>query len=246
MPITWRPVTAADLIPCLALQPGQRGAGLVGEEAALVVWRRLQRDPLFIGAVFEANPTIRGHRLVCFGASVFVSSAFTDAEIANPRCDINSRVIASVHAGEPVVLTREQIARANAGVGLDSVILYGVWSEEIMTPDQAAEARTAVPTAFIQLQAGYRTRRFLWESASQPQERFARMSGFIAPSGSSPKLAGRCTFVAAKTPSVYRPLWRMFCSDTLSRCSVCTSRTSSCFGRRKAEPRTWNWPRPSD
>lgn len=125
-----------------------------------------------------------------FGASVFVSAEFMDAEIANPRDDINSRVIASVHAGQPVVLTREETGRANAAEGLDIVILYGVWSEEIMTPDQAAEARTALPTAFIQLQAGYRTRRFLWESASLPQERFARMSGVYRAIGEFPG-AGR-------------------------------------------------------
>jgi hypothetical protein len=153
------------------------GAGLVGPDAALVVWAHLQRDPYFVSAVFEADPPIRGHRLVGFGASVFVSAAFMDAEIATPVADINSRVIASIHTGRSVVLNRAQIGRANAGEGLDVVIPFGIWRHEVMTPDENVEVRTALPMAFTELNAGYQLRRILWETACEPQEQFARLSG---------------------------------------------------------------------
>lgn len=197
MPITWRPATAADLLACLELQPAQRGAGLVGLEAALQVWKRLQRDPFFVSSVFEADPPICGHRLVGFGASVFVSAEFMDAEIAHPRPDINSRLIASVHRGQSVLLTREEIGRANAGGGVDILIPYGTWREEIMSPDEAAEARTAVPMAFTELHAGFRIRRILWETLSGPQERFARSSGVYEAIGEFPEL-GRVLNLTAR------------------------------------------------
>ena len=157
-------------------QPDGRMDWLAGI-AALKARERLHRNPYFISAVFEADPPFRGHSLIGFGASVFVSAAFMDAEIATPLPDINSRLIASVHAGRSVVLDRADIARANAGPGLDVVIPYGTWRHEVMTHDERVEARTAVSLAFTELQAGYHLRRILWETASEEQEEFARRSG---------------------------------------------------------------------
>src|ERR1022692_554432 len=110
MPITWRPASWADIELGMAIQPKKMGHALIGAQAAVTSWKRLVRSPFFASAVLESNPAIRGHRLVGFGASVFVSPKFADAEIAAPRPDINSRVIASIHSDKSVLATRNEVA----------------------------------------------------------------------------------------------------------------------------------------
>src|SRR5438270_6541038 len=132
MAITWRPASCMDIEPSLLIQPKTRGDALVDAGAAVDSWRRLLRYPFATATVLEASPVIRAYRLIGFGASVVVSSSFADAEIANPKPDINSRVIASIHSGRPVLASRSEVARANAGQGVDVVVLCGIWRDEIL------------------------------------------------------------------------------------------------------------------
>lgn len=127
MAITWRPATCIDIEPGLRIQLKNRGDALVGSEAAVESWKRLFRDPFSSMIVLESSPPIRGHRLVGFGAAVIVSPSFADAAMADPRPDINSRIIASIHSGQPVLATRSELARSNAEQGIDIVVaLWGL------------------------------------------------------------------------------------------------------------------------
>ena len=176
MPITWRPATWSDIEPSLSIQIKNRGDALVGVEAALDAWRHLVRDPFFASAVFEASPVIRGNRLVGFGASVLVSPAFANAEIGNPRPDINSRVIASIHSGESVLATRNEVARANAGEGVEVLVLYGNWRDQILSPAERQDMQTLLASSFTEWHAGYRVRRILHETADEPAREFLQRS----------------------------------------------------------------------
>ncbi len=199
MSLSWRPISEPDLRSCLELRPAHRGDALVGREAALNVWKGLLRDPFFIAIAFESDPPIRGHRTIAFGASAFVSSAFLEAEIANPRPDINSRIVAREHSGRSVLLTRDEIARANAGAGVDIVILCGSWREEVLTPAESAEVQTLLPTSYTELHAGYRIRRILWETAHPAEERFARQSGVYRAIGEFPEQGRLLNLMSAST-----------------------------------------------
>ena len=199
MPISWRPILEPDLLTCLELRPAHRGDALVGWEAALDVWRGLLRDPFFIAVAFESDPPIRSHRIIAFGASAFVLAAFVEAEIAHPQPDINSRVIASVHSGRSVLLTRDEIARANAGAGVDIVILCGTWREEVLSPAESAEIQTLLPASYTELHAGYRIRRIVWETAHPAEERFARRSGVYQAIGEFPRLGRLLNLMSAST-----------------------------------------------
>lgn len=175
MPITWRPATGADLEPGLAMQEWNRGAALVGIEAARQCWQRLLRNPFFATAVLEAAPPIQGNRLVGFGASVLVTPAFVDAQLAHPCPDINSRIIAAMHAGTPVTPTREQVAEANAGPGIDAVILCArTWRYELLNPEQTQEAQHLLAASFTEQHAGYRMHRVICESAAQRTQEYLR------------------------------------------------------------------------
>jgi hypothetical protein len=213
--MSWRPILGADLLSCLALQAANQGDKLVGFDAALHVWRGLLRDPFFIAVAFESDPPIGGRSLIGFGASAFVSAKFMAEELADPRPDINSRIIASVQSGQSVVLTRDEIARANAGQGVDSVILYGSWREDILSPSESAQVQMLLPSIYTKLHAGYRIGRIAWETACEHEERFARSSGVYRTIGEFPELGRALHFMSSVTAvEVPGSLGNVMCSYT--------------------------------
>jgi hypothetical protein len=114
--------------------------------------------------------------MVGFGASVLVSSEFADAELANPRPDMNSRVMASIHSGRPVLATAREVARANSSDGVNILVLCGTWRQEILSPPDLQETQTLSVTSFVELHAGYRIRRIFQEPAAEPEKSFVRRS----------------------------------------------------------------------
>jgi hypothetical protein len=176
MPITWRPAAWTDIEPSLSIQPRNRGDALVGAEAALDCWRYVSCDPFFASAILEATPAIQGQRLIGFGASVLISPAFADAEIGNPRPDINSRVMAAIHSGQAVLATRAEVGRANAGDGIDVLVLYGNWRDEILKPTERYAVQTLLASSFTEWLAGYKIRRILSETSDEASTEFSRRS----------------------------------------------------------------------
>ena len=168
MTIRARPATLNDLDLGLLIQERNRGDELVGRSASLESWRRLFQDPFFASLAVVSLPPIKGHELIGFGASIFVSSAFADAEITNPQPGLNSRVIESIHAGRSVLLTRKQVACANANEGIDVVILQAsCWLYELLDDSQNHEVQTILPSKFTEWHAGYRLHRILCETTDQ-------------------------------------------------------------------------------
>ncbi len=191
MPITWRtPAAWPDIEPCLESQPRSRGDALVGREAAIKVWKRLYESPFFASTVLESRPATQGHCRVGVGTSVFVSTAFADAEMANPREDINSRIIASIHTGRSVLATRADVARANAGEGVDVIILFGVWCEQILSRAQMHEAQTCLVSSFAEYHAGYNVRRIVEETTNEAKREFLNHSVVVRTVAEFPE-AGR-------------------------------------------------------
>jgi len=176
MPITWRPATWNDIEPGLSIQPKYRGDAQVGADAALEAWKQVIRGRFFHSGVFESSSFPRSDRMVGFGASVLVSSEFVDAELANPRPDINSRVMASIHAGRSVLATPHEVARANSGDGVNVLILCGTWRHQILSPPDLQEMENLSVSGFVEVHAGYRIRKILQEPAAEPERSFLRRS----------------------------------------------------------------------
>jgi hypothetical protein len=176
MPITWRPATWSDIEYGLSVQPRKWGNALVGPEAAIECWKQVVHNPFFASAFLEANPAIHGYRLIGFGCSVLVSPAFADAEIRNPRPDINSRIIASIHAGRSVLATWNEVARANAREGVDVLVLCGSWRDEILSPAERYDVQTILATSFTDWHRGFRIRRIIFETTDEPSREFAERS----------------------------------------------------------------------
>ncbi|HLH31037.1 MAG TPA: hypothetical protein VKY31_07525 [Terriglobia bacterium] len=173
----WRPISAADLSECLAIQPACLGDQIVGRDEAHRVWRSFLNNPAFHGNVIESEKPIGGRRIVACGMGVFVSSAFADGEIRNPRPGLNSRIIAAVAQGEAVVLNRSQLAEGNAGKGVDFVNMYGTWRDGVLNVDQLAEVHALLGTSFVEHFGGYRFNRVLKEASGRPRIDLARATG---------------------------------------------------------------------
>ena len=154
----------------LTIQPKHLGDAQVGTAAAVNAWKLLFQDPLCAKVVAESSPPIKGHRIVGFGASVLVSTEFADAETANPRPDINSRVIASIHSGHPVLATRKEVALANAGQGVDVLVLIGNWQDQLLSASERLEIQAGSISNFAEVHAGYQFRRIIMESARQTEK----------------------------------------------------------------------------
>jgi len=173
----WRPISEADLLKCLDIQPACLGDQIVGRNTALRVWKSLLDNPSFQANVIESERPLAGHKIVACGMGVFVTNAFVDQEIRSPRPGLNSRIIAGIASGDAVVLSRAQIAEGNAGEGLDFVNMYGTWRDGIMNADQLAEVHALLGTSFVEHFAGYRFNRVLKEAIGDSRIALARATG---------------------------------------------------------------------
>jgi len=173
----WRPICEADLSSCLAIQPACLGDEIVGRTTALRVWKAFLDNPSFQANVIESERPLSGHKIVACGMGLFVTGAFADREIRNPRPGLNSRIIASVASGEPVFLSRAEIGMGNAGAGIDFVNMYGTWRDGILNSDQLAEVHGLLGTSFVEHFAGYRFNRVLKEAIGASRIALARATG---------------------------------------------------------------------
>jgi hypothetical protein len=173
--LTWRELREADVAACMAVQPLALGEAVVGRDKAIEVWRALLRNAGFVARVIEAEAP-RGRRTMGLGASVFVAPAFLEAEISNPRPGLNSRIIASLSNGHSVLLSEDQIARSNAGSGLDVVFLSFVWWSTA-TPLAFSEMLMSCVGSCVEAHAGYRLRSALVECPGEIMRAIGRHSG---------------------------------------------------------------------
>jgi hypothetical protein len=187
MSMTWRPATSSDIEPGLSIQASGCGDGPVGLKAALDAWKYLFRESFFISVALESSPPIHGHTRIGFSAALLVSSRFMDAEVANPQPDVTARIIASVHAGRSVAATRNEVARADAGEGVDIVLLYSAWRHEILSPMERRDIESLSVSSLVQTIAGFRVRRILWVTC-QPMTEFALRSAEFRTIGEFPEL----------------------------------------------------------
>jgi hypothetical protein len=136
----------------------------VGRARAIQAWQHLLRSRSFISAVIESPQPLAGRRILGFGADVFVSRTFAEAEIDNPQPGLNGRIIASIDSGRSVVLSERELRSANTRGGLDSVILYGTWREDVLNPNVVSEVCASLALSFVKQHQGYRTNRLLTET----------------------------------------------------------------------------------
>jgi hypothetical protein len=160
----WRLSGESELIGWLTAYPDVMGHEFVGRERALAAWRKLSGMRSFCGVAVESGEPIAGHRIIGFGASVFVSAAFAEREISRPQPGLIARIISSVDVGDPVVLTEAELRHLNTFGGLHLVILLSRWRRGLLHPKQIAEVQMHLAQSFLHFHNGYQLVRFLAEA----------------------------------------------------------------------------------
>ena len=171
--MNWREANAEDLIDCLHIEPRAWGDEIVGRERALDAWRMLAGSLVCNSAVVEIGGSKR--KKVGFGLSVFVTREFADKELERPRPGINSRIVASVVKGKPVVCAEKTLCEE--GRALDVVIMSCNYRYDAMNAEEAMRVQLALPAAFAERHIGYRLNRILVETVSERQRCVHQSSG---------------------------------------------------------------------
>jgi hypothetical protein len=160
----WRTIGEADLPELQDISPGGMGSEIVGPQRTLEVWRGLIDQPSFFGSLVESETPLCGHRVIGFGAGVYVTSGFMEAELAEPRPGMAARLIASIDSGHSEVLDYEEIRTANSADGLYGMFFDAAWRRSVLSPDQDAEARALIPYGMFRGLEGNRFRLFVREA----------------------------------------------------------------------------------
>jgi hypothetical protein len=172
--MSWRPMRPAELEDCLNINPKGLGHEIVGRARALAAWQGLVEARSFQAAVIESDEAIKGHRIVGFAASVFVSAAFAERETAEPKPGLNARVIASVITGQPAVLTAKELGYVNAQGALYLIILHPGSMPGGLTRDQCQDVLRQISLATLYFHDGYQVRRILMEATSSTEIEFVK------------------------------------------------------------------------
>ncbi len=169
--MTWREVCEADLEECLGIEPRNLGDEIIGRDGAMAVWRKLIHSPSFNSIVIESSET--PGRILAFGASLFVAADVATREIANPRSNLNSRIIAGIAQGDAVIRSEADLYQTDAREPLDGVILYGNWITGVLDEEQLMEVQRLLPWLFVERHLGYRLNRFFSEGIGAQADHMA-------------------------------------------------------------------------
>jgi hypothetical protein len=153
---------AQDLAKCCTLHESLRLPYAETSRRILPeIWRTLLCNGAMQLFLVEDRAKPAGSRIVSFNASVFVTDEFcSQARLTLPPylgVELTQRYLSR----QLPVLNREQVARANAGDGLNVVMCFEGWAQDGFSPEQFLAIRQKQSEAFHLALRGYRIKEFL-------------------------------------------------------------------------------------
>jgi hypothetical protein len=153
---------APDLADCFALHELLR---LPYAETSRRILREMWHTLLSKGAMqlclVEDRARSVGSRVVSFNAIVFVTDKFcSEARLALPPY-LGVELARQYRSRQLAVLNRKQVARANAGDGLNVVMCFEGWAHDGLSPEQLLAVREKQTEAFHLALSGYCVKEFL-------------------------------------------------------------------------------------
>ncbi len=171
MDLAFRGVSEADLPQCMSLLAGRLAYD--GDTLARLpgAWRRLLRDGALVAGIVEDRTPPVDARILGFGASVFVTGAFMRQARAGTEPYLTARVIRAELEGVTPVLRPTAIRKANAGDGLNVVILhYGEAAD--LDEEALRQVRYLTLESFLWAHRGYCVKEVLQEFWDEIDPRF--------------------------------------------------------------------------
>ena len=154
--------TVGDIAECCALHGS---LGLPYMERSLRILPKMWRTLLSRGAMQLCLVTNRarlvGSQTVSFSAVLFVTDEFcVEARLKLPPY-LGFELTRQYLSGELPVLNRQQVARANAGTGLNVIVCFEGWAHNGLSPEQVLAVRAKQGEALGLGLSGYRVKEFL-------------------------------------------------------------------------------------
>jgi DNA-binding CsgD family transcriptional regulator len=159
---------AEDVAPCYTLH---RSLGLpytgASWRALPDMWRAmLSKGTMKIFLVEDRGRPV-GSRVVSFSALVFVTDEFCLEARSTLPPYLSVELARRYLSHHLPVLNREQIARANAGAGLNVVMCFEGWARDGLSPEQVLALREKQSEAFHLTLSGYRVKEILAEQIGE-------------------------------------------------------------------------------
>src|SRR5690242_13576506 len=125
----------SDLRRCAELLPSGFRASDRIKERLVTLWERLLMAEGQTFSIIEDMERPHPANIEGFGLSVFVTDRFFNEFCAAPRPYLAACFYERMLAGEPVVMSAEQLRRANSTTGLNIVVLhFGLGDEDLSHP----------------------------------------------------------------------------------------------------------------
>ncbi|HVZ79890.1 MAG TPA: hypothetical protein VHE12_03715 [bacterium] len=161
MAFTHRPIGLQDLETCLSYL--REGFAFDGprRRKLLSLWEELSRSGNWITVAVEDRRRRPGERLIGFGMSVFVTDAFAQRALKGQPF-LSRAFLDQWEKGDRPYLSKDEVAQANAGPGLNLMVLHYGWNSNV-PPEDVQRAQLLQTERFIHQHAGYKAKEYLQE-----------------------------------------------------------------------------------
>ena len=167
-----------DLVECYALHASlgvpytKRSWGILPE-----MWRMLLSRGAMELCLVTNRAKRAGSRIVSFSAVLFATNEFcSEARLKFPPY-LGVELARQYLSRELPVLNREQVARANAGDGLNVMMCFEGWAHDGLAPEQVLAVRAKQSEAFHRSLSGYRVKEFLANPIGQETSQWILNAG---------------------------------------------------------------------
>ena len=161
MAFTHRSIEPKDFKACLAYTREGFIYGPDSHQRLQSLWLELIAEKSWITVAVEDRRRPVGQRLVGFGTSVFVTDAFAQRALKGQPF-LSRAFLEQWEKGDRPYLSRNEVAQANAGVGLNLMILHYGWDPDLSLED-LQRVQLLQTERFVHQHAGYRTKEYLHE-----------------------------------------------------------------------------------
>ena len=170
--------TASDLADCYALHESLRLPYAETSRRSLPeMWRTLLSKGAMQLCLVEDRAKPVGSRIISFNAIVFVTDKFCSKARSTLPPYLGVELVRQYLSRQLEVLNREQVARANAGGGLNVVMCFEGWAQDGFSLEQLLALREKQSEAFHLVLSGYRVKEFLADPVGEETSQWILNAG---------------------------------------------------------------------
>jgi hypothetical protein len=170
--------TRADLPHCAKLLPAGFRASSAIRHRLIDLWDQLLTADAKTFTVIEDLEQKHPANIEAFGLSVFVTDRFAEEFCAAPRPHLPAIVYERMLAGDNVVLTPQELLRANTTTGINIAVLHFGLRNEDLADARTAQALAAGSAAFYFFHGGYRVNCMINEVYGAQSVHYMEAGGF--------------------------------------------------------------------